>query len=214
MFKILQSRHMCRRAAGSLMKESSQPYVSLINTSISSTPAAHNGDLEEHMGPATYVYVHLSCLKSIREHLRAYLQSVVCLRAAIEQKSSRWMLPGRGFVPRESGAEPVPAGPARPRPRPPRHQPCLSKRILLPNFLCCVAQASRCVLSVPFPKLAYNRTVAAPHPHPIQDAACGKERAPQTPTSSAHINGPSQCGCGGDFWRDKISINPIKITSY
>lgn len=64
------------------------------------------------------------------------------------------------FVPRASGAEPVPAGPARPRP--PRHQSCLSKRILLPNFLCCVAQASRCVLSVPFPKLAYNRTVAAP----------------------------------------------------
>lgn len=45
---------------------------------------------------------------------------------------------------------------------PPRHQSCLSKRILLPNFLCCVAQASRCVLSVPFPKLADNRTVAAP----------------------------------------------------
>lgn len=164
------------------------------------------------MGPAIYIYVHLSRLKSIREHLGAYLQSVVCLRAAIEQKNSGWMLPGRAFVPRVSGAEPVPAGPARPRP--PRHQSCLSKRILLPNFLCCVAQASRCVLSVPFPKLAYNRTVAAPHPRPLQDAACGKERAPQTPTSSAHINGSSQYGCGGAFLRAKISTNPSKITSY
>lgn len=44
-----------------------------------------------------------------------------------------------------------------------RNQSCLSKRILLPNFLCSVALASRCVLSVPFPELAYNRNPAPPY---------------------------------------------------
>lgn len=54
---------------------------------------------------------------------------------------------------------------------------CLSKHILLPNFCCSVAVASRCVWSVPFPELAYNRSPAPP----VQDAACGKERTPQPP---------------------------------
>lgn len=45
-----------------------------------------------------------------------------------------------------------------------KNQSCLSKHILLPNFLCSVALASRCVLSVPFPEPAHNRKPAPPPP--------------------------------------------------
>lgn len=75
-----------------------------------------------------------------------------------------------------------------------KNQSCLSKHILLPNFLCSVALASRCVLSVPFPEPAHNRKPAHPPPT-IQDAACGEERTPKTPTSSEHIDGSSLCRC-------------------
>lgn len=61
-----------------------------------------------------------------------------------------------------------------------RNKSCLSKHILLPNFLCSGALASRCVLSVPFPELAYNRTQLPP----VQDAACGKEK--NSPISHLH----------------------------
>lgn len=50
-----------------------------------------------------------------------------------------------------------------PHPRSERNLSCLSKHILLPNFLCSVALASRCVLSVLFPELAYNRNPAPPY---------------------------------------------------
>lgn len=50
-----------------------------------------------------------------------------------------------------------------PHPLSERNLSCLSKHILLPNFLCSMALASRCVLSVLFPELAYNRNPAPPY---------------------------------------------------
>ena len=67
---------------------------------------------------------------------------------------------------------------------------CLSKHILLPNFLCGCVLASRCVLSVLFPALDCDTT-------PLYRMQLVEKnlKTPRTPTSSKHFNSSSRYCC-------------------
>lgn len=85
---------------------------------------------------------------------RRILKHACCLWSVCQSLLSRKTVNRRCLAMLSEG-EPVPAGLTLSERE--RNKSCLSKHILLPNFLCSVALASRCVLSVPFPELAYNR---------------------------------------------------------
>lgn len=196
------------------MKEPSQPHDTLIHTSVSPKPSLPPTAVIR-MNTQDSLATHLSQIKSIREHLGACLQSVVSVRVLLSSRKTvdRCCLPVVS-VPGVSGAEAVAAGPARPRP--PRNQSCLSEHILLPNFLCFVAQASRCVLSVPLPKLAYNRTVAAHPLLPYRMQLVEKKELPKLPLPTAlpSMAATTSGGVGGrGFFSGIICTDTTKTIS-
>ena len=90
-----------------------------------------------------------------------------------------------------------------------RNKSCLSKHILLPSFLCNMALASRCVLSVPFPELAYNRT-------PLPRTGCSlwkRKETPQTRTSSKHFNSSSPYSCH-HVWAGVLGLEYMILKKY
>lgn len=176
---------MCRQAASSLMKEPFQPHVALIDTHQRFSPTIPLLPI----GPAGDVSVHLSRLKSIREHLRTCLQSVVCVRVAIEQKNSRQKLPERGFCAWCVWGRTSASWPSSPSPT--KESIMFIQAQTSPKLPVLCGTGSRCVLSVPLPKLAYNGTVAAP---PLTGCSLWKRKnSPKLPLP--HINGSSQYGC-------------------
>lgn len=154
------------------------------------SPVAHNNDLNKHMEepPATFVYISPD-----QNQCRRVLNYVCCLWSVRTPLLSR----------REQsieGARPpfgIGSGASASWPRP--HSVRRINHVYLSTYFSQTSSVAWHWLAGVFClSLSQSRpTIESLHPPPptIQDAACGEERTPKTPTSSEHIDGSSLCRC-------------------